>query len=77
MEAAFCDTSKPIWANIAKHGAGPRVDAYMFVSDTIGMQVWLDAGQEKTTHYPSDGEWTLGILALVICAGMHRNIVQS
>jgi hypothetical protein len=50
MEATFCDTSKPIWANIAKHGAGPRVDAYMFVSDAIGMQVWLDAGQEKTTH---------------------------
>jgi hypothetical protein len=50
IEATFCDTSKPIWANIAEHGAGPRVDGYMFVTDAVGMQVWLDAGQgEKHT----------------------------
>ena len=46
--AAIPKISKPIGANInmSKHGAGPRVDGYMFVTDAVGMHVWLEAGLE-------------------------------
>ena len=44
IKATFCDASKP---NISRHSAGPRVDGYMFVTDAVGMQVWLEAGQQK------------------------------
>jgi hypothetical protein len=50
MEAStvsIYNTSKPIWTNIFKHGAGPRVDDYMFVTDSVGMQLCLESGLMK------------------------------
>ena len=49
-ELELCNRSKRIWANISATGAGPRVEGYMFVTDTIGLDIWLQAGVLTVSH---------------------------
>ena len=44
-EVAFCDPKRSsLWANISRTGAGPRLDGYMLVTDTVGLELLLRAG---------------------------------
>ena len=56
MKAAAAIISKPMLPKMSKHGFGPRVDGYMFVTDAVGMHVLLEAGLLKSTHHPLYGD---------------------
>jgi hypothetical protein len=44
LEVQKCDRSMRIWANIPATGAGPRAEGYMFATDAIGLDLWVQDG---------------------------------